>query len=285
MKVNIEQLDQMFEMYRESMDLRYLKTIITPEHRFLPNDIILRNHLNILDKNNINNVDVVYTYNIFSRLSEEFPDEFRQPYSHLSYIEIDRMLEELDTINLNSMRKRHLLVVGDVYGMDSEGKRTVIIEHGESIDYAKWNGIKRHIDRRTSFFVRNSEVQIMIYVDLSEQADGHYIDRFKMNTDLISVMVSKKSRIIDEIAPDFIPTEDVVSVTDPEKLLDEYKSTEARLIIIGEKLNDSYKRALMKVKRYDKYVRMIVVPALDPRNLDHFFMQVKLVYNSNRWSV
>ena len=108
MKVKVEQLNQVFENFRDSHDLRYLKMITTKEQKFLPNDIILQNHLEILTKNMISTVDVVYTFNIFNRLSEEFPNDFRPPYSHLSYLEIDRMLEEFDTINLNSRRKRSL---------------------------------------------------------------------------------------------------------------------------------------------------------------------------------
>ena len=60
---------------------------------------------------------------------------------------------------------------------------------------------------------------------------------------------------------------------------------EAKLIIIGEVLNKSYKDALISVKRYDKYVRMMVIPQIDHTNLDHFFKQVSLVYNSNRWEI
>jgi pentose-5-phosphate-3-epimerase len=96
-------------------------------------------------------------------------------------------------------------------------------------------------------------------------------------------MVSNRTDYAREIAPDFIPTEDIISVTDPTNLLETYIESNARLIIIGENINESYKQALIKVKRFDKFVRMMVVPSIDHSNLDHFFKQMALVYNSDRW--
>ncbi|MCU0845993.1 MAG: hypothetical protein MUC76_13835, partial [Spirochaetes bacterium] len=84
--------------------------------------------------------------------------------------------------------------------------------------------------------------------------------------------------------PDFIPAEDTISVNDPDNLLDVYRGTNARLIIIGETISDSYKRSLLQVKQYDKFVRMMVVPNINPGDIDHFLKQVKMVYNSDRWS-
>ena len=60
-------------------------------------------------------------------------------------------------------------------------------------------------------------------------------------------------------------------MTEPETLLEEYIRSNARLIIIGEKLDDSYKRALLQVRNYDKFVRLMVVPVLDHKNMHGFF--------------
>jgi hypothetical protein len=110
-----------------------------------------------------------------------------------------------------------------------------------------------------------------------------YIERFKINTDLISLIVSRSQEPAHFISPDFIPTEDVVSVTDPASLLEEYIRINARLIIIGEKLEETEKRALLRVRNYDKFVRLLVVPVLTHQSIDDFFRQVKLVYNYDRW--
>jgi len=97
--------------------------------------------------------------------------------------------------------------------------------------------------------------------------------------------VSKKEGFSSEIAPDFVSTEDVISVTDPDRLMEDYVASCARLIIIGESPDASYKKALLEIKKYDRFVRMVVVPELDRGNLDHFIKQVSIVYKSDKWSL
>jgi hypothetical protein len=176
-----------------------------------------------------------------------------------------------------------MIMVGDVYRYErNENRITVLFNHGQTLDVDMWNTLKRDFDKNQKFYYRFSEVAIIIFVDLNVQPGPDYIDKFKINVDLISLMVSKSINDY-QIAPDFIPTEHVISVTDPQRLLDEYIRTTARMIIIGEKLGDSYKKALREVKQYDRFVRMMVVPTINHKDMDHFFQQVKLVYNYDRW--
>lgn len=285
MKISVDHLERLFEKYEEKLQIKYFSDLVVRGNCYLASDIVLPEHMKHLKDQQIQEIDIFYDRKLYEYLSSEFPATFRKPFGRLSFLELDRHLEMLNTVNGQTRRKRYIQMVGEVYGMDSvEGKRIILIGHNEMIDFRKWNGVKRNIDRDYQFYYRNSEVSIIVFVDLSMPGGSGYVEKFKKSTDLISLLVSKIQDFDDIIAPDFLPTEDVISVTDPSLLLEEYIKSNARLIIIGEQLNDSYKRALINVRKYDKYVRMLVVPALDHRNLNHFFKQVTLVYNVDRWA-
>ena len=284
MKIKVNQLKAIFQKYQEHLQIKYLSDLIIRGNAFLSNDIVMPDHIPQLEENNIEEVKIYYEHTVYKYLCGEFPNSFRKPTQKMNFLQFDRYLEMLNSINNQSKRKRYVKMVGDIYGIDSkEGTRTSIIAHDESVDYKKWNSLKRNMDKDHIFYFRSSEVPIVIFVDLSNRADSKYVERFTKNTDLISIMVSKVGDRKEIIAPDFIPTEDVISVTDPNLLLEEYIKSNARLIIIGEQLNDSYKKALISIRKYDRFVRMLVVPTLDRSNLDHFFKQVHLVYNTDRW--
>jgi len=284
MKLKIEHLQRLFDKYDEKLQIKYFSDLVIRGNCFLPNDIVLPEHVNQLIEYGITEIEIIYDRTLYGCLSSEFPAEFRKPFGKLSFLELDRHLEVLNSANAQSRRKRYIHMVGDIYSLDpSEGKRIVLVGHNEIIDYRKWNVVKRNIERDHVFYYRNSESAIIIFVDLSVPTDGGYVERFKKSTDLISLLVSKIHDFDNVISPDFMPTEDVISVTDPENLLEEYIKSNARLIIIGEQLNDAYKKALINLRKYDKFVRMLVVPTLDHHNLNHFFKQVSLVYNVDRW--
>jgi hypothetical protein len=285
MKVTIQQLSHLFAKYGESIEIKYFDDIVITGNCYLSTDLVLPAHLPRLSESGMTHLEVFYTPGLYENLSKEFPVEFRKPYGRLMMSDMDKLLEELRNANSQSKRKRYLRMVGDIYGVDmSLGKRVIHLRHNEPLDFKKWNNLKRVVDRNQLFLYRSSEVAIIIFVDLKVARQKEYIERFKINTDLISLIVSKSQEPGNIIAPDFIPTEDVISVTEPGILLEEYIRSNARLIIIGEKLDDFYKRALLQVRNYDKFVRLLVLPALDhQRNAHDFFQQVKLVYRSDRW--
>ena len=285
MKVTIQQLSHLFAKYGESIEIKYFDDIVITGNCYLSTDLVLPAHLPRLTESGMTELEVFYTPGLYENLSKEFPVEFRQPYGRLMMSDMDKLLEELRNANSQSKRKRYLRMIGDIYGVDmSLGKRVIHLRHNEPLDFKKWNNLKRVVDRNQLFLYRSSEVTIIIFVDLKVARQKEYIERFKINTDLISLIVSKSQEPGNIIAPDFIPTEDVISVTEPGILLEEYIRSNAKLIIIGEKLNDFYKRALLQVRNYDKFVRLLVLPALDhQRNAHDFFQQVKLVYRNDRW--
>lgn len=284
MKITLDQLEQIFAAHGDSLGLTYFDDVVVRGTAFLATDIILPDHLRPLREGGLTEVEVLYTPPIYQILHQAFEASFRSPSGRLSYTALDRHLEELRGVGTQTRRKRFIHLVGDIYGIDTvKGKRHIVLHHNEPLDYYKWNSVKRQIDKEQVFLYRNSEVQIIVYVNMTVKTGPAYVERFRINTDLISLLVSRRDGQETPIAPDYVGTEDVTSVTDPASLLTEYIRTNARLIIIGEKLVESDKIALMEVKKYDKFVRMLVVPVLDQRNQDHFLRQVRLVYNSNRW--
>ena len=283
MKISVEQLYKLFAEI-SIPSVKYLTEIVLPGQTFLPNDLVIRDHLPILTRNSFETVDVLFSMDLYNKLSDCFPVQYRRPYGTLDYTSMDRLLEEIEQVNSRSQRKRNICIINEIYDIDSSsGRRITLIRHNETMDYSKWNSIKRSIPRQTSLCYRHSEVPIIVFVDMGMESEREYVDRFKQNTDLICLLVSRQGAMTGLIAPDFIPTCDVISVTDPDSLLDEYRNSNARMIIIGDELNDLYRTALRGVMNYDRYVRLMVVPRMDHSRVDHLMKQIQLVYNSNRW--
>ncbi len=284
MNITLENLSLLFKKYGDSISIKYFDDVILKGTCYLSSDILLPDHLHVLSENKRDTIEIFYDSGIYRLLCDEFPEEYRRAHGRFSMTEVDKYLEELKDASATSRRKRFIFAINEFYGIDPDrGRKTISIANNEPIDYKKWNLVKRNIDKGQYLYYRNSETKIIVCVDMAMRADAPYIDRFRVNIDLISLLVSMTPDNPDYFAPDYNPTTDVVSVTDPESLLEEYIKTNARMIIIGEKLNEAYKKGLMEVIKYDKYVRMLVVPALDLKNKDHFLRQVKLVYNSNKW--
>ncbi len=284
MKLTLQQLSRLFEKHGDGIEIKYFDDILINGNCYLSTDLVLPAHLPKLEANELKEIEVFCTPSLYELLSKEFPVEFRKPYGGGRMSEMDKLLEELRDASTQSKRKRYVRMVGEVYGVDPKlGKRIILLRHNEPLDFKKWNNLKREFDRNQVFRYRNSEVAIIIFVDLKVARQKEYIERFKINTDLISLIVARSQEPGNIIAPDFIPTEDVVSVTEPGMLLEEYIRSNARLIIIGEKLDDFYKRALLQVRNYDRFVRLLVVPSIDHGSIHDFFYQVRLVYNNERW--
>jgi hypothetical protein len=284
MKVTVQQLSHLFQKYGIGMEVKYFEDVVIKGNCYLSTDLVLSAHLPKLLENDIHEIEVFYSPVLYEYLSREFAAEYRKPFGKLRMSEMDKLLEDLKNANIHSKRKRFIRNVGDICGVDKTvGKRVILLRHNEPLDFKKWNNLKREVDRSQTFLYRNSEVSIIIFVDLKVGNQREYVERFKINMDLISLIVSRGQEQANLPSPDFLATEDVISVTEPDALLEEYIRSNARLIIIGEKLDDSYKRALLQVRNYDKFVRLMVVPVLDHKNVHDFFKQVKMVYNYERW--
>jgi hypothetical protein len=288
MKVPIQKLIALRNIYNINFNLSclYFENFLVKGKKFFASDDVTISDLEYMQNFDVEHVEVMFSEKFYNILSNEFPLEYRKPFGFMDFMEMDRHLELLDKVNTLTKRKRFLYVVGDIIGVDpNASKRIILASHNDVLDYKKWNIMKRYVVKDQKFFYRNSETGIMLFVDLTPDSERAFVERFRKNTDLVTAIVSTKKDFEVEIAPDFIPIEDVISVNDPGKLFETYKTSNSRLIIIGENISDSYKQALLDVKQYDKYVRMMLVPSIDLRDLTHFLLQVKLVYNSDRWTI
>ncbi len=287
MKIHLDKLIYLREHYNINFNLNcvYLEDFAIDGKKFHSGDDVSRTDIEFFVKNNCNEIKVLFNEKFYNLLSSEFPLEYRKPYGTIDFIRMDRYLDVLNAASNASKRKRFVYVIGDIYGSDNvTGKRVVMATHNDVLDYKKWNEMKRFVVKDQRFLYRNCECAIIIFVNMKPDSGTNFIERFRKNTDLVTSLVARKRDSKVEIAPDFIPTEDVISVTDPDELLDTYKKSYARLIVIGENISESYRKSLLQVKQYDKYARMMVVPAVDARDIEHFLLQVKLVYNADRWT-
>lgn len=284
MLVKIEQIKKILEN-NPGCVCKYLQSYIVKGKTYNESDQIFIDDIYRFEQAGLETIDIKYDEIVYSVLSSLYPAEYRVPYASADFITFDRKLETLERVSTLSKRKRYLICIGDLYSYDQHtGKRIIVFRHNDQIDYKQWNQVKRLLDRNKRIYYRNSENGIIIFVNLQPHAESSYIERFKKNTDLVSAIVARKKDCKIEISPDFIPTEDVYTINDPRDLLKFYQQSNARLIIIGETLNDDYRKALLQVREYDKFARMMVVPTIDLRNVDHFLLQVKMVYNSDRWA-
>ena len=199
---------------------------------------------------------------------------------------IEHSLTDLEQINLQSERKRFLHLIGDIYRDRTHeliNRREIVLKHGEKLESQKWKNNKAYIDTNQKFFVRNSENGIIVFGDLESEDYIDETDLYIKKLNLTGSMLLHKLKYQFEIAPDFIPNIDIYNVDNPGKLVEEYIITGARLIIFNEKLSAHQKEALRQVKRFDPFVRMMVLPPINPENIKDVLQQLKLVYNSNYW--
>lgn len=286
MKVSTEQLKVLWRKYNpDFLRCSYFSGFTLNGRSFHTDDEIHSGDLAFFEKCALESVEINYTESFYNLLSTEFPLEFRRPSGCVDFLNIDRHLDILNNANKQSRRKRFLYIVGDVYSIDPvSGRRVILFGHNDVLDYRIWNEKKRQVNKEQKFNFRSSECGIILFVNMKPDAETSYVERFRKNTDLVTSIVTRKKDSRVEISPDFIPAEDTISVNDPDNLLNVYMNSNARLIIIGETITEPYKRSLLQVKQYDRFVRMMVVPHINPGEIDHFLMQVRMVYNSDRWS-
>ena len=87
------------------------------------------------------------------------------------------------------------------------------------------------------------------------------------------------------ISSEFNELTDIWTVNDPAMLLETYIETNAKLIVIGDSLNETYRSALLKVREYDKYARFFVVNNIDPTDSKELLINIRNAYLKNNYSV
>jgi hypothetical protein len=283
MKIEIKKLQYIINKYIDEFSCLYYADITVEGKKFKAGTEVLLLDVNHFAKAGMKELDIRYNVTLYEYLAREFPTDFRKPVRWIDYPTLNRLLEELDMANSQSRRKRFLYVVGDIYRSDRKtAVKEIVLRHDEKLDSQKWKANKIYIDGGEKFFLRNSENGIIIYGNLKSE---EFVDDngLRRKMDLLGMMLTHRYDKKFEISPDFIPNTDIYRVSSPEKLLGEYINTNAKLILIGDTVTTKDKEALIQVKRHDPYVRMMVSPPLNPDNIDHVLLQIKMMYNTDRW--
>jgi hypothetical protein len=283
MKIEVKKLQYIINKYIDEFSCLYYADVTVDGKKFKAGTEVLLLDVNLFAKAGMKELEIRYNVTLYEYLAREFPTDFRKPVRWIDYPTLNRLLEELDMVNSQSRRKRFLYVVGDLYRSDRKtAVKEIVLRHDEKLDSQKWKANKIYIDGGEKFFLRNSENGIIIYGNLKSE---EFVDDngLRRKMDLLGMMLTHRYDKKFEISPDFIPNTDIFRVASPEKLLGEYINTNAKLILIGDTVTTKDKEALIQVKRHDPFVRMMVSPPLNPDNIDHVLLQIKMMYNTDRW--
>jgi hypothetical protein len=266
------------QQYKPSVKL-WEKGNRIPEHNFFK-----------MKEEGVDHIDLLFSNSLYKMLNVLNPDKYKDPCDYKSFIEIDKIINTFKYINIYSKRKRHFSFLCEIYNINDNGFNPVI-NFNEIIDDEKWNYIKTKISKfkkDTKFPILYNEVGIIICVDLTKQNHSNFIERFKKNADLCSLLVlENRCNANFHISSEFNELTDIWTVNEPDKLLETYIEKNARLIVIGDSLNATYRKALLKVKNYDKYARFFVVNNInpnDPNDSKELLMSIKTAYHKNNYS-
>ncbi|MBN1496417.1 MAG: hypothetical protein JXA07_06590 [Spirochaetes bacterium] len=283
MKIETKKLIYLINKYIDEFSCVYYADVGVEGKKFKAGSEVLLLDANHLAKAGVKEIEIRYNVTLYEYLTREFPGDYRRPVRWVDYPTMTRILEELDLANSQSRRKRFLYIVGDVYRTDRKNAmKEIVFRHDEKLDSQKWKANRIYIDIQEKFFLRDSECGIIIYGNIKSE---EFVDDngYRRKMDLLGMMLARRYDKKFEISPDFIPNTDVFRVSEPDRLLQEYISTNAKLIVLGDTVTTRDKEALLQVKRHDPYVRMMVCPPLNPDNIDHLLLQIKMMYNTDRW--
>ena len=73
-------------------------------------------------------------------------------------------------------------------------------------------------------------------------------------------------------------------MSDPAELLKTYSEENARLIVLGDQMNESYKAALLEVKKYDRFARFMIATDIDPDQCEILLAKIKKAYNTDKYT-
>jgi hypothetical protein len=260
----------------ELLDKR--KEFFWEKGRIIPKDYIYE-----IKKAGVKEIDIHYTHQLYEYLCSYCTDHFRIPSAVKTFMEIDKIINTFEAVNRTTKRKRSLYILKEIYNRTND--LDPIVRYNEMLDFRKWNLLKRDIKKDTNLPILFSEIGIIIFVDLTRRT-GNYIDRFKKNADLCTLLTLRRSDCAElQISPDFNALTDIWAVNEPARLFDTYVEKSPRLVILGDTIDDTYKAALLDIKRYDKYARIVVMNDINPAESKTLLEKIKKIYNTDTFPI
>ncbi len=230
----------------------------------------------------VNEIDVVFTERLFAKLATNFPARYRLPIGQKSIIEMDRLLEQIDGANAMTKRKRHVVVLDELYQKNSQGALEVVLPYGTELTYKEWNTVKQKLSRNAVINYRIDETGVIVFSLLDAQ-NPKYPQKFMQFTEVVSLLVEGKNLGI-SLAPDFYPESDVYTINESGKLLTTYNDKKVGLIlVVDDEINDEYKRVLAQVKAFDRYAKMLFIKKFDPAQKLEILKSIKQAYAQFLW--
>ncbi|MGC8766932.1 MAG: hypothetical protein ACP5PT_02010 [Brevinematia bacterium] len=281
MKIKIEEALKIKEHYGDLVPLLYAKDIylidkITKtEIRFFQGMAFDFDHYEVFSRNNINQIEVVFSDILFAKLISSFPDRYRLPLYVKNFLDFDRYISSIDDANRLSKRKRHVISATEI-----SGKSGIIIEYGEIITFEKWNKLKSYIDRKSEIGFYSSERGILI-VTLMEANQSNYLQKFFLHSEAVTLFVEKLNKMNIPIAPDFYPETDVSTATKEEEVMNKYINNNIRLVVIVDtNIDERYKNLIVKLRTYDRFVRLSAITDLNPMKEEDIAKAISKAYLS-----
>lgn len=285
MKIKLSELMKLSEKYADELDLILLSDIYLTEGgkyielkagtQFNPS------YYELYKAKNLNEIDIRYDEKLMAKLISNFPDSYRQPDGRKSVIELDRIVDYLETMNMSSKRKRNIIAACEIYKINQNGYDEPVIYYGEKLDKIRWNQVKVRLNRNTLIDYKVDEYGILIYYPL-KAGDPNYAQKFIQFTELVSMIVeSKKNGII--LYPDFNPNTDVFTANNRMELLKVYNDNRPSLVLVGGELDEDCKNSLIQLKQFDKYAKMILVKSPEPQKRAATLQEIKKVYGKKIW--
>ncbi len=281
MKITVEEAKKIIEKYGTSIqvvyskDVYFLDKITKSEIRFFQGMLFENEHYELLTRNNISEIDVVFSDVLFAKLSSNFPEKYRPPLYIKSFIDFDRYISAIDDANRLSKRKRKVISATEI-----TYKNQVVLKYNEEITFEKWNNLKTFIDKKIEIPFYSSERGILL-VTLTDATDSNYLQKFFLHSEAVALFVEKVNKMNFNISPDLYPETDIMTATKEEEVLDKYTKTNVRLIVIVDKqIDEKYKNMLIKLKTYDRFVRFSAITELSPLNTEEVLKAIRKAYLS-----
>ncbi|MCX7821580.1 MAG: hypothetical protein N2258_07910 [Brevinematales bacterium] len=285
MKLKLSELMTLSEKYSDELDLILLNDIyLTDKDKYIELKAGTQfnpTYYDLYKAKNLNEIDIRYDEKLLAKLISNFPESYRQPDGRKSVIELDRIVDYLEAMNMSSKRKRNIVAACEIYKVGQNGYDEPVIFYGEKLDKIRWNQVKVRLNRNTLIDYKVDEHGILIYYPLTG-GDPNYAQKFIQFTELVSMIVeSKKNGII--LYPDFNPNTDVFTANNRMELLKVYNDNRPTLVVVGGELDEECKNALIQLKQFDKYAKMILVKSPEPQKRTATLQEIKKVYGRKLW--